>query len=99
MPMKNSNYTIGYRTRDLPTCRAVPQPTALPRAQEIDVGEIILKKCLPQKTNSRNSFISNVSEKVSQIVQNSTCHLKILRARKLIRSKFDTEKQKYWAPT
>ena len=28
MPMKNSNDTIGNRTRDLPTCSAVPQPTA-----------------------------------------------------------------------
>ena len=26
--MKNSNDTIGNRTRDLPTCSAVPQPTA-----------------------------------------------------------------------
>ena len=30
--MKNSNDTIGDRTRDLPACSAVPQPTALPRA-------------------------------------------------------------------
>jgi hypothetical protein len=30
--MKNSNDTIGNRTRDLPTCSAVPQPTAPPRA-------------------------------------------------------------------
>jgi len=30
--MKNSNDTIGNRTRDLPTCSAVPQPTALSRA-------------------------------------------------------------------
>jgi hypothetical protein len=29
--MKNSNDTTGNRTRDLPTCSAVPQPTALPR--------------------------------------------------------------------
>jgi hypothetical protein len=32
MSMKNSNYTIGNQTRDLLTCSAVPQPTALPRA-------------------------------------------------------------------
>ena len=32
MSMKNSNDTIGNRTRSLPTCSAVPQPTALPRA-------------------------------------------------------------------
>jgi hypothetical protein len=30
MPMKNSNDTIGNRTRDLPVCTAVPQPTAPP---------------------------------------------------------------------
>jgi len=30
--MKNSNDTIGNRTRDIPACSAVPQPTAPPRA-------------------------------------------------------------------
>jgi len=30
--MKNSNNTIGNRTREFPACSAVPQPTALPRA-------------------------------------------------------------------
>ena len=34
MSMKKSNDTIGNRTRDLPACSAVPQPTALPRAPE-----------------------------------------------------------------
>ena len=32
MSMKNSNETIGNRTRDLLTCSAVPQPTAPPRS-------------------------------------------------------------------
>jgi len=32
MSMKNSSDTIGKRTRDLPTCGAVPQPTAPPAA-------------------------------------------------------------------
>jgi len=32
MSMKNSNDTIGNRTRDLPACSAVPQPTAPQRA-------------------------------------------------------------------
>ena len=31
MSMKNSNDTIGNRTRDLPACSTVPQPTAPPR--------------------------------------------------------------------
>jgi len=30
--MKNSSDTIGNRTRDIPSCSAVPQPTAPPRA-------------------------------------------------------------------
>ena len=33
--MKNSKDTIGNRTRDLPTCSAVPQPTALLRASPL----------------------------------------------------------------
>ena len=32
MSTKNSNDSIGNRSRDLPACSAVPQPTALPRA-------------------------------------------------------------------
>jgi len=31
MLMKNSNDTIGNRTRHLPACSAMPQPTALAR--------------------------------------------------------------------
>ena len=31
MSMKNSNDTIGDRTRELPACSAVPHPTASPR--------------------------------------------------------------------
>jgi len=31
MSMKNSNDTIGNRTRDLPACSAVPRPTVPPR--------------------------------------------------------------------
>jgi hypothetical protein len=33
--MKNSSDTNGNRTRDLPTCSAVPQPTAPPRTPYI----------------------------------------------------------------
>jgi hypothetical protein len=32
MSMKNSNDNIWNRTRDFPTCSAVPQPNAPPRA-------------------------------------------------------------------
>ena len=33
--MKNSNDTIGNRTRDLPACSAEPQPTAPPCAPNV----------------------------------------------------------------
>ena len=33
MSMKNSNDTIGKRTRDLTACSSVSQPTAPPRAE------------------------------------------------------------------
>ena len=35
MSMKNSNDPVGNRTRDLPACSAVPEPTAPPRAPSI----------------------------------------------------------------
>ena len=40
MSMKNSNDTIGNRTRDLPACSAVPQPTALSRAPSVLIAFI-----------------------------------------------------------
>ena len=48
MSMKNSVYTIGNRTRKLPTCSAVPQQTALPRAPNSSVQYFIhrLTTCL-----------------------------------------------------
>jgi hypothetical protein len=39
MSMENSNYLIGNGARDLPACRAVPQPTAPPRALNKEVRE------------------------------------------------------------
>jgi len=38
--MKNSSDTIGNRTRDLPVCSAVPQPTASPRCCIIGIGTV-----------------------------------------------------------
>jgi len=35
MSIKNSNDTIGNRTRYLPACSAVPQPTAPPRTPQL----------------------------------------------------------------
>jgi hypothetical protein len=38
--LKKSNNLIGIRTRDLPACSIVPQPSTLPRAQ-IDTSRMI----------------------------------------------------------
>jgi len=43
MSMKKSYDTIGNRTRDLPACSAVPQPTALPRAPPFNINRLIVK--------------------------------------------------------
>ena len=51
MSMKNSIDTIGNRTRDLPTCSAVPQPTALLRAPYS-----YFKKILIDNINKVSSF-------------------------------------------
>jgi len=42
--MKNSNDTIGNRTRDLPACSAVSQRTAPPRAPAHHVAAVNLLK-------------------------------------------------------
>jgi hypothetical protein len=42
IPMKNSTDTIGNRTRDLPVCSAVPQPTAPPRHLYIELDQLKL---------------------------------------------------------
>ena len=49
--MKNSSDTIGNRTRDLPTCGAVPQSSAPPRTPKIIIyytitgtGNLVAKK-------------------------------------------------------
>jgi len=51
MSMKNSNYTTGNRTRDLPTCSAVPQPIAPPRTPiQNRSGGIITRNIPPVET-------------------------------------------------
>ena len=50
MSMKNSKENIGNWTRDFPNCRAVPQPTAPPRAPtqlSYQGIHLYLKKCDP----------------------------------------------------
>jgi len=63
LSMKNSNYTIGNRTCDLPTCRAVPQPTALPRAPFETIGnnKIITKANMETRLKITDFFIMQFS--------------------------------------
>ena len=51
MSMKNSSDTIGNRSRDFPTCRAVPQPTALRGALITVVSDLNINK-----TNNKSTF-------------------------------------------
>ena len=49
MAMKNSNSTIGIRTRNVQVCNTVPQPNAPPRAPQGKVayyGEVFLKTAI-----------------------------------------------------
>ena len=51
--MKNSNDIIWNRTRDLPTCSAVPQPTAPPRVPSVTLQ--------PFKKNKNNwSYVGHI---------------------------------------
>jgi hypothetical protein len=47
MSVKNSSDTIGNRTRDVPVCSAVPQPTAPPRHPVCIVLQLNAAKGLP----------------------------------------------------
>ena len=53
MSMKNSNDTIGNRTRDLPACSAVPQPAA----PHLDVEPEALKQTFQRHINNNNNNI------------------------------------------
>ena len=61
--MKNSNDTIGGRTRDLPACSAVPQPTAPPRALIMNDYKIQAK---PSPTYFRFNIILKSISRSSQ---------------------------------
>ena len=54
--LKNSSDTIGYRTRDLPACSAVPQPTALQRAPNLASYQKndLLQECFEYLVHSIN---------------------------------------------
>ena len=77
--MKNSNDIIENRTGDLPACSAVPQPTAPPRTQHVDIGPIInlfhAYECKPPitETTRHEAYCSNVCYYVKCIVDTLFC--------------------------
>ena len=48
--VKNSNDTIGNRTRDIPSCNIVPQLTAPPRAPHACINVLISSTCFEHPT-------------------------------------------------
>jgi hypothetical protein len=64
MSMKNSSKSIGNRTRDLPACSAVTQPTEPPRASGLYVQAIILNLAV-SVPSTRLSIFSEVTDVLS----------------------------------
>jgi hypothetical protein len=69
MSMKNSNDTIGSRTRDLPVCGAVPQPTAPPRTPVIIIIIIIIVKNHESTQRNMNSIIKSAAKFIEELSQ------------------------------
>jgi hypothetical protein len=74
MSMKNSSDTLGNRTRDLPDCSAVPQPTALARAPSLITYSrkfLVYRKSLPnvvcalEKSSRRAALMGPYSDKLN----------------------------------
>jgi hypothetical protein len=63
MSMKNSNDTIGNRTRDLPACSAVPQSTAPPRAPPVREPFVFGIYCFPVLKRYELLVITNFIKK------------------------------------
>jgi len=62
--MENFNYTIGNRTRDLPACSTVPQPTAPPRTPRY-VGTELYYYIF--KTQSKYAYTSHEPQKYQSL--------------------------------
>jgi hypothetical protein len=62
MSMKNSNDTIENRTRDLPVCSTVSQPTAPPRAPRSQTKHLFMRgkiKCVRFTTSPSTAALSH----------------------------------------
>jgi hypothetical protein len=67
--MTNSNDTIGIRTCDLPTCSAVPQPTAPPRNPP-PILPLYVRKCIRTYLNYCSNLSSaNLQTQVCRVVE------------------------------
>jgi hypothetical protein len=80
--MKNSNDTIGNRTRDLPVCSAVPQLTALRRAPlKLTAMTKILETCIGSSMILRRvtslELISLQTIKVSRFIETINSYRKV----------------------
>ena len=71
MSMKNSTDTIGNRTRDLPACSAVPQPSAPPRALQQAYKQLFI-----------NANTDTVMSSASTVHLNGGCSLDVLNSQK-----------------
>ena len=58
--MKNFNDTIENRTRDLPACSAVPQPTAPSRAQPTRYSQYFTASAEIYKMSEIIKYIKNI---------------------------------------
>jgi len=72
--MKKSSDTIGNRTRDLPACSAVPQPTALPRAPSLTYTHI---NYLVPRYGKTPTHAHNVFKYLIIILVNTACLLHV----------------------
>jgi hypothetical protein len=70
--MKNSNDTIRDRTRDLPACSMVSQPTALPRAPRT-LG-VLIKTCGKNAPFSVDSQCAVIFMKVTPVSNETLLH-------------------------
>jgi hypothetical protein len=61
MPMINSNNTIRNRTRDLPACSAVPQPTAPPR----DINKEVRERTYPGRDRDQGRAVFTTVASIS----------------------------------
>jgi len=78
MSMKKSHDTIGNRTRDLPACSAVPQPTAPPRTPKERRGYSHLKEEALDRTMWRACF----GRGFGPVVRQTTKRMNLLGAQK-----------------